>query len=168
MNEEYELKKENAALREVLKKIHKAFCDGLIGAHSIATDAEADALFRLWHEEIPAVLPPDDDAEEDDKEDDKEEIGPTAGLKLWRVTVEQVCSETVHVWAKTLKEARDAVNEDLGDYESQVHQWELDEVEETSVYEGEPTDPDSDYEEEPDEVHGNIYIVKGGKLADLD
>ena len=65
MNEEYELRKENAELREVLKKVHKAFCDGLIGAHSIATDAEADALFRLWHEEIPAVLPPDDEDEED-------------------------------------------------------------------------------------------------------
>ena len=44
------------AMREALEKVHKAFRDGLIGAHAIATDTEAEALFRLWHTEIPAAL----------------------------------------------------------------------------------------------------------------
>lgn len=86
--------------------------------------------------------------------------------KVWRVTVEQTVSVTYSVEADTLREARDAVTSDLAaDLDEQVVDWSdklLDaEVQDTSVYEGDPTDDDKDYEsyETPD------FAVKDGRLV---
>lgn len=91
---------------------------------------------------------------------------PNPKRKVWSVTVEQTVSVTYSVEADTLREARDAVTADLdADLDEQVVDWseELDcaEVQDTSVYEGEPADNDSDYlsDEEPD------FTVKDGHLA---
>ena len=93
-------------------------------------------------------------------------LRPARKRKVWRVTVEQTVSVTYSVEADTLREARDAVTSDLAaGLDEQVVDWDdvlLDaEVQDTSVYEGDPTDDDKDYEsnDTPD------FTVKDGRLA---
>ena len=93
-------------------------------------------------------------------------LKPVKKRKVWMVTVHETTAATVYVEADTLEEARSAVAEDLDrDYTEQTCDWATrlveGEVQDVSVYEGDPTDNDKDYEldEEPD------FTVKDGRLA---
>jgi hypothetical protein len=91
---------------------------------------------------------------------------PNPKRKVWLVSVHETTAATVYVEADTLQEARAAVMEDLDkDFHEQTCDWATrlveGEVQDTSVYEGDPADKDEDYEsdEEPD------FTVKDGRLA---
>ena len=93
-------------------------------------------------------------------------LKPVKKRKVWLVTVHETTAATVYVEADTLQEARAAVAEDLDkDFREQTCDWASrlveGEVQDTSVYEGDPVDSDLDYlsDEEPD------FTVKDGRLA---
>ena len=86
--------------------------------------------------------------------------------KVWLVTVQETTAATVYVEADTLQEARAAVAEDLDkDFREQTCDWASrlveGEVQDTSVYEGDPADKDEDYEMDLDPD----FVVKDGRLA---
>ena len=91
---------------------------------------------------------------------------PVKKRKVWMVTVHETTAATVYVEADTLEEARSAVAEDLDKaFTEQTCDWATKlvegEVQDVSVYEGDPVDSDLDYlsDEEPD------FTVKDGRLA---
>lgn len=91
---------------------------------------------------------------------------PVKKRKVWMVTVHETTAATVYVEADTLEEARSAVAEDLDKaFTEQTCDWATrlveGEVQNVSVYEGDPADGDRDYEsdEEPD------FMVKDGRLV---
>lgn len=96
----------------------------------------------------------------------KDEPSPVKKSKVWMVTVHETTAATVYVEADTLEEARSAVAEDLDKaFTEQTCDWATrlveGEVQNVSVYEGDPADSDMDYEsdEEPD------FTVKDGRLS---